>query len=259
MFRATPGKLPAADTTEVGGVALPAGRLVTAAEGDGPAVAWISTEILGEDRLNELIRALAAAFPQTGLWPLQATGLEDGNLARPWGDGELKGPSGKDVPDALAVLTRFDAEDAAQEPDAEEDEPSVPPVTGLALAIPGADLAAGSLETGSAGGLLLVPVARPADVPAALGWMGAANYDMSGDDHAAVLRSWEDRFGAALVGIGFDTLLVQVGQVPQSAEQIDGLLREHYAYCPDNIDQGLDADEFRAGLTEWTHWSFWWD
>ncbi len=259
MFRATPGTLPAAGAREVGGVALPDGRLVTADEGDGAAVAWISTAILPADRLDELVRALAAAFPRTGLWPLQAKGLQDHDLARPWGDGEVEGPSGDAVPDALSVLARAGAEHAAEDPDEEEDEPSVPAVTGLASAVPGADLEADSLETGSDGGLLLVPVARPADVPAALGWMGAVNYDMSGEDHAAVLRSWEERFGAVLVGIGFDTLLVQVGQRPESAQQIDDLLREHYAYCPDNIDQGLDADEFRAGLTEWTHWSFWWD
>ncbi|MET9325480.1 DUF4253 domain-containing protein [Tsukamurella sp. NPDC003166] len=259
MFRATPGKLPAADTAEVGGVALPAGRLVTAEEGDGTVVAWISTEMLAADRLDGLVRELAAAFPRTGLWPLQAKGLEDDDLARPWGDGELEGPSGREVPDALAALTRAGVDGATDDPDDEEDEPSVPPVTTLAPAVPGADLGAGSLATGGDGGLLLVPVARPADVPAALGWMGAVNYDISGEDHAAVLRSWEDRFGAVLVGIGFDTLLVQVGHLPESAEQIDGLLREHYAYCPDNIDQGLSADDYRAGLTEWTHWSFWWD
>lgn len=254
MFRATPGNL--ASVQNLAGNGLPPGHMVTAEEGDGAAVAWISDEILPAARLDVLIRGLADAFPTSGLWPVRAVGLEDGNLARPWGDGEMDGPI-TEIPDALAVLTRGDAEFAAEYPDAEA--PTVPPVTALAPAVAGPDTEAGSLQTGEDGALMLVPVARPADVPAALGWWGAVNYDYTGGDHAAVLRSWEDRFGAVLVGIGFDILLVQAGRRPQTQEQIDGLLREHYAYCPDNIDQGEPVDGYRAGLTEWTHWHFWWD
>ena len=45
----------------------------------------------------------------------------------------------------------------------------------------------------------IAPVTRPADIPAAAGWSGMCN---SWDDVAevsAVLRNWEDRFGAVLV------------------------------------------------------------
>ncbi|GAA1011947.1 DUF4253 domain-containing protein [Nocardiopsis tropica] len=258
MFHATPGKLPAADARELAGIALPPGRLVTAEEGDGGPVAWISNALLPTDEIDELIRDLAAVFDKTGLWPLRANGLDDGDLARPWFDGELDGKSaGSAIPqDALTVLTRGDAEFAAEYPDTQL---SVPRVTALATAQSGPDPVAGELATGGDGGLLLVPVVRPADAPEVLGWWGATNIDYSGADLAAVLRSWEERFGAVLVGIGFDTLLVQVGRRPEAAAQLQSLLSEHYAFCPDNIEQGLEPDEYREGLTEWTHWHFWWD
>ncbi|BDH59193.1 hypothetical protein MTP03_41320 [Tsukamurella sp. PLM1] len=80
-----------------------------------------------------------------------------------------------------------------------------------------------------------------------------------GADIAAVLRSWEERFGAVPVSIGYDSLMLQVARPPQAPDQLDGVLSEHYAVCPDNVDRGEGADAYREGLSEWTHWSFWWD
>lgn len=238
MFRATPGQLPAADAAALEGISLPPGRIVVAQEGAGVAVAWISADLLPAAQLEGLIRALAAVFPQTGLWPLHADGYPEGRLDQPWVFGEMDGPEGQ-IPGALEVLARDDDEDR-----------TVPPVTELVSPQPGPDLDARALGIGVDGRLLLVPVGRPADVPAALGWWGGTNYCLSGADLSAVLRSWEDRFGAVLISIGFDTMAVQVSRRPMSAEQLDGLLREHYAFCPDNIDQGLPPEVFRDGLAE---------
>lgn len=58
-------------------------------------VAWISVDLLSADELNDLIPRLAAVFPDTGLWPLQARGLDRGNLDRPWASGEMDGPVGE--------------------------------------------------------------------------------------------------------------------------------------------------------------------
>lgn len=247
MFRAIPGQLPAADVRELAGIALPPGRIVVAREGTGMPVAWISTDLLPAAQLEELICALAAVFPQTGLWPLHAEGHPQGRLDQPWAFGEMDGPEAE-IPDVLAVLARDTGE-----------EPTVPAVTELASPQPGTDLDAGAIGVGVDGRLLLVPAARPADVPAALGWWGGTNYGLSGADFSAVLRSWEDRFGAVLISIGFDTMAVQVGRRPVSVEQLDALLREHYAFCPDNIDQGLPPEVFCDGLAKWKFWSFWWD
>lgn len=37
------------------------------------------------------------------------------------------------------------------------------------------------------------------EVPGRLSWGGAANYDLDGAHHVAVLRHWEQRYGAELV------------------------------------------------------------
>ncbi|BDH59194.1 hypothetical protein MTP03_41330 [Tsukamurella sp. PLM1] len=87
MFRATAGKVPAADAEEVGGVTLPPGRLVQSQ--GGADLAWISTGVIPAERLNQLIRDLAAVFGTTGLWPLQAHGRgQDGPDS--W-DGDVPG------------------------------------------------------------------------------------------------------------------------------------------------------------------------
>jgi len=153
MFRATPGPLPAPDARDIAGIGLPPGRIVTAQQGSGAPVAWISTELLPEDQLTELVRALAAVFPQTGLWPMQALGHDDGNLEQPWRAGEMDGPEGE-IPDALATLRAID----------HTEDPTVPAVEELAPAQPGSDLRPDQLGIRGAGGLLLVPVETgPAD------------------------------------------------------------------------------------------------
>ncbi len=50
----------------------------------------------------------------------------------------------------------------------------------------------------------LVPARRSADVPAAVGWSGPADHENDTARLCAVLRSWEDRFGIRVVGLGFD-------------------------------------------------------
>jgi hypothetical protein len=50
-------------------------------------------------------------------------------------------------------------------------------------------------------GTRLVPV-----LLAVVGWTGAMNYHATPAPLACVLRSWEDRFGARLVHLGFDTM-----------------------------------------------------
>jgi hypothetical protein len=120
-------------------------------------------------------------------------------------------------------------------------------------------MSAGELEMPAVGALLLVPVSRAADVPKAIGWLGPVNHGLSGEDVSAVLRSWEERFGAVLVSIGFATLVVQVARRPESEKQLSSLVGEHHAFCPDNIDQGMAPETYFDGIAEWTPWSFWWD
>ena len=196
-------------------------------------------------------------YPRTGLWPLLVNGLDDGDLSRPWFDGELTGPDA-DAPEltARAVLERRLGRRRRR-----------PCGGGAGRDHRLRDLAAATRGAGpvtltvpnSLAGLLLVPVGRPADVPRALGWWGPANYDLSGADQSAVLRSWEDRFGAVLVGLSFDVMHLAVSDPPTDPAQCDLLAREHYAFCPDNVDQGVGSLEDYAPVVSEDEWWFWWD
>lgn len=108
--------------------------------------------------------------------------------------------------------------------------------------------------------LALVPVRHGADTLTVLGWAGAANHVSRTADLSAMLRSWEQRFGARLLRLDPDRLDVSVAAPPQGAEHALAVAAEHWAFCPDRIMQESGsltdyADEIRGRRT----WSFWWD
>ncbi|MGY6026958.1 DUF4253 domain-containing protein [Streptomyces spinosirectus] len=110
--------------------------------------------------------------------------------------------------------------------------------------------------------LALVPARRSADIPTVIGWAGPANHENDTARLSAVLRSWEDRFGVRVVALGFDTLLVSVAAPPSTLAEAEALAAEHYAFCPDNIDQGSDptlAAYAAHRLLNRPAWHFWWD
>ena len=101
---------------------------------------------------------------------------------------------------------------------------------------------------------------RPADAVATLGWTGPLNHYDDMGMLAAVLRSWEDRFGAVVVGIGFDTLTVAVRRPPSDERSATAVAAEHLAACSDNIWQGPGSLVVYADMIrEQPVWSFWWD
>ncbi|MFF3977907.1 DUF4253 domain-containing protein [Streptomyces sp. NPDC001828] len=103
----------------------------------------------------------------------------------------------------------------------------------------------------------LVPARRSADVPAALGWHGSANHENDVARLCAVLRSWEDRFGARVVGLSPDRLTVSVATPPTDGDEALVLAAEHFAFCPDAI--ATDLAEHAESLRESASWTFWWD
>ncbi|WP_218826191.1 DUF4253 domain-containing protein [Actinomadura mexicana] len=52
-----------------------------------------------------------------------------------------------------------------------------------------------------------------------------------------MVRSWEDRFGAQVVGAGFADLYPSVAAPPSTYEEALRLAAEHPAFCPDDIWQ----------------------
>ncbi|MEU6841753.1 DUF4253 domain-containing protein [Streptomyces sp. NPDC046716] len=107
----------------------------------------------------------------------------------------------------------------------------------------------------------LVAAGRGADALAAAGWMGPANYHNDTAVFAAVVRDWEDHFGARVIGVGFSTLHLSIARPPTRIEDASALAAEHFAFCPDNIWQGSHPDlaSYAEGLIDLNYWTFWWD
>jgi hypothetical protein len=106
----------------------------------------------------------------------------------------------------------------------------------------------------------IVPANRPADVPAASGWTGMCN---SWDDVAevsAVLRSWEDRFGAVLVRMHRSVLELAVAAPPWSAQDCERVAAEHFAFtCDDDSPDPKTLRQYARHLCGQRRWWFWWD
>jgi hypothetical protein len=99
----------------------------------------------------------------------------------------------------------------------------------------------------------LVAASRPADVLAVTGW---GDFDTAADQHfgiwmGAVLRSWEDRFGACLLALDNELRMrLLVGRPPRSPEAAAAIAAEHWACCGScGPDAGLEDDD-KYGLTE---------
>lgn len=226
--------------SKLAGLGLTGGELLMPEEQDptdpgGSPVAWATT---GTD-LRLLYQRLIAAFPRTGLWPVLASGL--GGIDRLGTNVRL---ASRDEPDgdAFAVLKRYGGEHISALA------PGVDPIPAIDLRL-----------WQPIRSLLVVPVARPADVPATLRWLGACNRFMTGDDISAVLRSWEDRYGAVLVEIGATTMRMVAAAVPDNPEDFEALLVEHYVFDYDVVDQIIMSEERHRELVRQGKWEFWWD
>jgi hypothetical protein len=72
----------------------------------------------------------------------------------------------------------------------------------------------------------LAPAARPADVLPLIGWDGAVNRYHTALPIAAVLRSWEDRFGARLLDIGFAQIRLLAQRPPRTLQAAQSIAAE---------------------------------
>jgi Domain of unknown function (DUF4253) len=105
----------------------------------------------------------------------------------------------------------------------------------------------------------LVPVRRAAGALVATGWTGAINYFDQVAPLAAVVRSWEDRFGARVVGLGGATALLSVAAPPVTVAHALQVAAEHLICCPDNVMGVGTLAEYAEQIRGQTTWSFWWD
>jgi hypothetical protein len=105
----------------------------------------------------------------------------------------------------------------------------------------------------------LVECERPADIPALLGWTGMIKTTDQVAALSAVLRSWEDRFGATLAVLGFDELELSVAAPPRGQARALAVAAEHRAFSqPTFANQPGNLREYAGGLMHARHWRFSW-
>ncbi|MGW0909465.1 DUF4253 domain-containing protein [Streptomyces sp. NPDC002853] len=260
------------------GIALPPGRTITSDEGDGDVQPlWLSDAPAS----IELWSQLRAGHAASGLWPLLLDALDPQDPDfRPWGCGELW-PERMSSPADHAperLLARWWQDYTATD----EDDDQLTADERLAVTAPFGQTWPGLaptpepstnpdeiaeqyarvfLDRNPHARLGLVAAARGADALVTTGWMGPANYDNDTATFAAVVRDWEDRFGARVIGVGFSTLHLSISTPPARIEDALAVAAEHFAFSPDNIWQGSHPDlaSYADHLIGLNYWEFWWD
>jgi hypothetical protein len=252
--------LPPESGGSVAGIALPDGLLYEpepegGSRGEGPVI-WCSERPV--DGAGTFWARLAAVFPETGLWPFI---LDDTFEFRGFEGYLMDMPRGRHT-EVVTILRRgwsdlVDIDDDAND----EVAPFGNAFPGLADPTPGErPTSVDAIVAPLTGYVGLIAVHRPADVLDAVGWMGAANYDGDPLNMTTVLRSWEQRFDAYVVGLGPDTLTLAVGRPPRDLSSALAIAAEHYAFCPDNVQQGVGTiREYAESLVGADQWPFWWD
>ena len=228
------GTLPDEGELRLGAVMLPPGRWIVPQEGPGEPVAWVTTQPVPDPGL--IWSALSDAHLETGLVPIVLT------------DNEQDEDFFFSAPDDLAELDHLDAAS----------------VLGISLAPPeGGKLSMaehrqilGSLPPAPIG---LVPARRPADVLSTVGWRTIDRFPNS-LPVAAVLRSWEARFGARLLDVGPGAQIrLLVERPPHSTEAAQRVAAEHFAFCDECAGQGLhDIPGIAASLVDAPVWTCRW-
>jgi hypothetical protein len=95
---------------------------------------------------------------------------------------------------------------------------------------------------------------------ALIGWSGYMNRTPGILQVASVLRSWEDRFGARLLRIGFAQISLLATRPPRDLGSVQLLAAEHYVFCNECGGLGLsDISSITRYLIASPVWTFWWD
>ncbi len=275
--------LPEEGELRVGPVTLPRGKLIRARDGEGEPVAWVTADPVADP--GRVWAVLSEARSQTGLVPILLDGLE-GDTRHPWDDGEFAGPlditrldgldPGRVMEGLWARVLEPVREGAGEDPGlAQQRAPFTRQFPGLAppghtpltaaerqhaldVVLPRMRL---TLLPRPAARIGLVAVGRPADVLSVIGWEGVTN---RGHEFllplAAVLRSWEERFGAYLIDVGFAEIRLLVERPPRTVEAAERIAAEHYVLCDECAGEGLrDISRIAARLVNAPIWAFWWD
>jgi Domain of unknown function (DUF4253) len=104
-----------------------------------------------------------------------------------------------------------------------------------------------------------VPTGKPCEVPAYLK-LGGWNECPFSEEHVAVWRFWQAKYGAEILCVTADVIEATVKHPPAEKEECYTLAREQFSYCSDVVTQGVGTiDALAATLYNGKSWYFWWD
>jgi transposase len=248
FFARRSGGVPSARRPRIAGVRLPPGRRAP----DHVPSYWISDDPL--EAAGDAAATIARAFAETGLWP----------LLWPWDEDPvayLDQPVEPDRVDAVDVEAELRREwDRLAANPAGLVEPVGPRFPGLAPGSP-VDTApardpfqlAGLL--GVAARLMIVPCNRPADCIALIGGLAV---EVDAAEISAVIRSWEERFGAVLVAVEPSYASLAITAPPRVPEQALAAAAEQLAFCPPEMVEPGTLEQLGSSLIGASVWPVAW-
>ena len=262
MTTGTP--IPDEGELRLGTVRLPAGRLLRSKGGDGEPVAWITEAPVPEP--GPVWSALWALHGQTGLVPiLDPANVRDFTIQDACQD--TAAVADVDRVDAAMILEEqwADRWEYEEELMSEMAAPFTSQYPGLAPAMDAAlspDALEAALCSFPASRIALVPAGRPADVLPVLGWCPGNWESVFSVDTpvamAAVLRSWEERFGAQVFAMTYDAAHLLVERPPRDMDAAVPVAAEHWLFCDDDAGR-QPVRTTAANLIGNPIWYFWWD
>ena len=108
--------------------------------------------------------------------------------------------------------------------------------------------------------LLEIPVKNPWEIVAYLP-MGGWSECPAAEEMIAVCKYWYQKYQAVPALFTHDVMEFYAPFKLNGADSMEAA-KEHYAFCPDRVDQGTSTckiSELAAGLAESDVWYFWWD
>ena len=104
-----------------------------------------------------------------------------------------------------------------------------------------------------------VPTPNSWEVPAYFSF-GNWNECPAPEEHVALLRYWNEKFGVELITLTNDVLECTVAAPPTENDAALKLARQQFIYCSDIVYQGTETlSALGAALKNGTTWYFWWD
>jgi hypothetical protein len=105
----------------------------------------------------------------------------------------------------------------------------------------------------------LVAADHAADVLAVVGWGGVVSRVESLLTLTAIFRSWEDRFGARVIDVGYADLRLFVERPPRTLEAAQRVAAEQVFLATDCLDGCRSIPDLAPLLVNAPIWTFWWD